>query len=122
MKISNTSRGREIQLGERVRIGRQIVDEEPLDPEVAFEWFEQSSNTYLRTPGQRCEEEFKLLFFAKYEERFGEGLCEDLDTAPLTVSYGSASRSLPDLGEIEIDGLPDISALSEPLRSDARVG
>jgi TM2 domain-containing membrane protein YozV len=117
MKISNTSRGREIQLGERVRIGRQIVDEEPLDPEVAFEWFEQSSNTYLRTPGQRCEEEFKLLFFAKYEERFGEGLCEDLDTAPLTVSYGSASRSLPDLGEIEIDGLPDISALSEPLEA-----
>ncbi|UHQ99199.1 TerB N-terminal domain-containing protein (plasmid) [Natrinema zhouii] len=116
-EISHTSRGREIPLGKRVRIGRQIVDEEPLDPEVAFEWFEQSSNTYLRTPGQRCEDEFKLLFFTKYEERFGKGLLEDLDTAPLTVSYGSASRSLPDLGEIEIDGLPDISALSEPLEA-----
>ncbi len=116
-KRSHTSRRREIPLGERVKIGRQIVDDGPLDPEVAFEWFERSSNTYLRTPGKRCEEEFKSLFFAKYEERFEEGLLDDLNTEPLTVSYRSASRSLPDLGEVEIDGLPDIAALSEPLEA-----
>ena len=113
--VQYTSRRGEIPLGVRVKIGRQIVEEGPLDPEVAFEWFEQSPNTYLRTPGQRCEAEFKSLFFAKYEERFEEGLIEKSDIAPLTVSYRSASRSLPDLGEIEIDSLPDIAALSEPL-------
>lgn len=116
-KRSHTSRRGEIPLGERVRIGRQIVNEGPLDPEVAFEWFERSSNTYLRTPGKRCEEEFKSLFFAKYEERFEEGLLEDIDTEPLTVSYRSSSRSLPDLEEVEIDALPDIASISEPLEA-----
>lgn len=115
--VQYTSRRRELPLGERVRIGRQIAEEGPLDPEVAFEWFEQSPNTYLRTPGQRCEEEFKSLFLAKYQERFKQGLIENSDNAPLTVSYRSASRSLPDLGEIEVDGLPDISALSKPLEA-----
>jgi hypothetical protein len=115
--VQHTSRQREIPLGVRIQIGRQIVEEGSLDPEVAFEWFERSPDTYLRTPGQRCEAEFKSLFFAKYEERFEEGLIEESDTAPLTVSYRSASRSLPDLGEIEIDGLPDIAALSEPLEA-----
>lgn len=61
-KGSHTSRRREIPLGEQMRIGRQIADEGPLDLEVAFEWFEQSPDTYLRTPGQRCEEMFKSLF------------------------------------------------------------
>lgn len=115
--IRYTSRRREIPLGVRVKIGHQIVEEGSLDPEVAFEWFEQSPDTYLRTPGQRCEEMFKSLFFAKCEKRFKQGLIEDSDKPPLTVSYQSASRSLPDLEEIEIDGLPDISALSEPLEA-----
>jgi len=116
-KNSQTSRGREIPLGVRVKIGRQIAEEGSLDPEVAFEWFKQSPDTYLRTPGQRCEEKFKSLFLAKYEERFEQGLIGDTNNTPLTVSYRAASRSLPDLGEVEIDGLPDISALSEPLEA-----
>jgi TM2 domain-containing membrane protein YozV/tellurite resistance protein len=115
--VQYTSRRREIPLGVRVEIGRQIAEEGSLDPEVAFEWFERAPDTYLRTPGQRCGEEFKSLFFAKYEERFERGLIEGSDNEHLTVSYRSASRSLPDLGEIEIDGLPDISALSEPLEA-----
>ncbi|MFA9518644.1 TerB N-terminal domain-containing protein [Halopenitus sp. H-Gu1] len=96
--VQYTSRRREIPLGVRVEIGRQIAEEGSLDSEVAFEWFERSPDTYLRTPGQRCEAEFKSLFFAKYEERFEEGLIEESNIAPLTVSYRSASRSLPDLG------------------------
>lgn len=107
----------EIPLGVRVEIGRQVANEETLDPEVAFEWFQRSPDTYLRTPGQRCDEGFKSLFIAKYQERFGQGLIESSDNASLTVSYRSASRSLPDLGEIEVDGVPDISALSEPLEA-----
>lgn len=115
--VRYTSQRREIPLSVRVKIGRQIAEEGSLDPEITFEWFKQAPGTYLRTPGRRCEEEFKSLFFAKYEEHFEEEVLEDLDKAPLTVSYRSASRSLPDLGEIEIDGLPDISALSEPLEA-----
>ncbi len=116
-KNSQTSRGREIPLGVRVKIGRQIAEEGSLDPEVAFEWFKQSPDTYLRTPGQRCEKKFKSLFLAKYEERFEQGLIDDANSAPLAVSYRAASRSLPGLGDVEIDGLPDISALSEPLEA-----
>lgn len=116
-KVQHTSRRREIPLGVRVEIGRQIAEGRSLDPEVAFMWFKQSPNTYLRTPGQRCEQEFTSLFLAKYEEQLEDGLIEDLDIAPLTVSYQSASRSLPDLEEVEIDGLPDISGLSEPLEA-----
>lgn len=104
----------ELPLGLRVQIGRQLVNGEQIDPELAYRCFQQAPNSYLRTPAERCEDAFKTLFLVRYVEKFNGGLSREPNNTPLTVSYGPASRSLPPQDDIEIDDLPDISALSAP--------
>lgn len=113
---SQTSHQRKIPLGLQVKIGRQIINGEPIDAELAYEWFLRAPDTHLRTPAKRCEDAFKELFSTRYEERFDGGLFRKPNKTPLTVSYRPASRSVPQQEDIEIDDLPDISALSAPLR------
>jgi TM2 domain-containing membrane protein YozV len=112
---SSQSQGRDMPLGARVKIGRQIAGGEPISAELAYEWFLQAPNTYLRTPAERCEEEFKTLFTIRYRERFDEGLAVELDPTPLSVSYNPASRAIPQQEDVEIEGVPDIAELSAPL-------
>lgn len=116
-EITHTTHRREIPLGIRMKIGRKIAEGGPLDPEIVFEWFEQASDTYMRTPGTRCEEEFKLLFLAKYAERFDGGLPGEITEIPLTVSYRPASRSLPNMDDVTVENIPEISEASEALEA-----
>ncbi|QLH83806.1 TerB N-terminal domain-containing protein [Halosimplex pelagicum] len=111
---NSSTQGRGMPLGARVKLGRQITSEELVDDELAYEWFLQAPNTYLRTPAERCEEEFKILFTIRYRERFDEGVSLELDATPLTVSYNPASRSIPQQEDVEIEGVPDIAELSAP--------
>lgn len=114
--VTETTQRRELPLGLRVKIGRQIANGEPVDPELVYEWFLQAPNTNLRTPAKRCEDEFKALFLLRYEERFDGGLIREPNNTPLKVSYSPDSNCLPQQEEVEIEGLPDVSALSAPTR------
>ncbi|MDZ7688595.1 MAG: TerB N-terminal domain-containing protein [Halobacteriales archaeon] len=114
--VTETTRRRELPLGLRVKIGRQIANGEPVDPELAYDWLLQAPDTSLRTPAKRCEDKFKDLFLLRYEERFDGGLTKKANKTPLKVSYSPASSCLPQQEEVEIEGVPDISALSAPTR------
>lgn len=114
--ISHASQRREIPLGLRVKIGREIANKEAIDPELAYEWFQHTPDTSLRTPARRCDAEFKELFVTRYVERFDGGLTREPNKTPLTISYNPASRSIPQQQDVEIEELPDISPLSAPVR------
>ena len=62
-------------------------------------WALASSESYLRTPAQRCPEQFERLFAIRYRERFGEGLRLPTDGPPIELEYRTASYGLPDLSE-----------------------
>lgn len=114
--VTETTQKRELPLGLRVTVGRQIANSNAVDPELAYEWFLQAPDTSLRTPAKRCEQKFKELFLFRYEECFDGELIRDSDKTPLKLSYSPASNSLPQHEELEIKDIPDISAFSTPTR------
>lgn len=111
---SQDERYRSLPVGIKVKIGRMIANGESIDAETAYEWFQYSPDIYPRTPANRCENEFKELFFARFDERFDGGLHVEPIKTTLSISYRTASRSIPAQDGIEIEDIPDISTLSKP--------
>lgn len=92
----------------------------PLPAELALSWAVTSPEAHLRTPAQRCREEFSSLFEIRYRERFGDGLNLPRGTR-LKVSYRPSSPGLREAEEPT--SLPDVAGspkLVEPLRELAR--
>lgn len=58
----------------RVALGAYADKGQPLPAEWALAWARCSSQSWLRTPAQRCPDEFAALFTLRYRERHGEGL------------------------------------------------
>lgn len=106
----------ELPLNLKVQVGRRMVNGEPIEPTLALAWLQHAPYASLRTPAHRCTEEFEKLFKIRYRETYGDGLTLEPNKTPLTVSYRPASRSLPSPGAIQVGDLPDISALSAPVR------
>lgn len=112
--------GWQVPLSLRLMLGEVANASLPLPTELALSWTLTSPEAYLRTPAQRCTEEFASLFERRYRERFGDGL-----TLPrgkqLQVGYRASSPGLQEVEESTT--LPDIAdspKLVEPLRDLAR--
>jgi TM2 domain-containing membrane protein YozV/uncharacterized tellurite resistance protein B-like protein len=113
---SSSGRSRGLPLPVKIQGGQRIIDGDPIEGSLALAWFEHAPSTSLRTPGRRCSNEFRKLFLQLYQDKHGEGLVLEPNKTPLTVTYRPASRTVPSPGKIRVDDLPDISALSAPLR------
>jgi tellurite resistance protein len=112
--------GWQVPMSLRLMLGEVANANLPLPTELALSWTLTSPEAYLRTPAQRCTEEFAALFERRYREQFGDGL-----TLPrgkqLQVGYRASSPGLQEIGESTT--LPDIAdspKLVEPLRNLAR--
>jgi uncharacterized tellurite resistance protein B-like protein len=104
----------------RLMIGEAAKAKLLLPGELAVSWILTSPEAYLRTPAERCREEFAALFAIRYRERFGEGL-ELPDGPTLELSYRPASHGVDEVSHGT--GLPDLAdseALIEPLRAMGR--
>ncbi|HKI86079.1 MAG TPA: tellurite resistance TerB C-terminal domain-containing protein, partial [Thermoanaerobaculia bacterium] len=104
----------------RLMLGEVANASLPLPTELALSWTLTSPEAYLRTPAQRCTEEFASLFERRYRERFGDGLTLPLGKQ-LQVGYRASSPGLQEVEESTT--LPDIAdspKLVEPLRDLAR--
>jgi uncharacterized tellurite resistance protein B-like protein len=112
--------GWQVPLTLRLMLGEVAAAKLPLPAELALSWTVTSPEAYLRTPAQRCQNEFSSLFELRYRERFGEGLRLPRGKR-LQVSYRASSPALREIEEPT--SLPDVSdspKLFEPLRELAR--
>jgi uncharacterized tellurite resistance protein B-like protein len=112
--------GWQVPLSLRLMLGEVAAAKLPLPAELALSWTVTSPEAYLRTPAQRCEDEFSSLFELRYRERFGEGLRLPRGKK-LHVSYRASSPALREIEEPT--SLPDVTdspKLIEPLRKLAR--
>lgn len=110
----------EVPLTLRMMIGELAAARLRLPAELAQSWIVSSPEAYLRTPAQRCPEEFARLFSVRYRERFGEGLALP-EGAPLRLAYRTASQGLDEAGRRT--SVPDVCSsaqLIEPLRQLGR--
>jgi uncharacterized tellurite resistance protein B-like protein len=110
----------EVPLTLRMMIGELAAARLRLPAELAQSWIVSSPEAYLRTPAQRCPEEFARLFSVRYRERFGEGLALP-EGAPLRLGYRTASQGLEEAGQRT--SVPDVCSsaqLIEPLRQLGR--
>jgi uncharacterized tellurite resistance protein B-like protein len=104
----------------RMMIGELAAARLRLPAELAESWIQSSPEAYLRTPAERCPEEFARLFSIRYRERFGDGLALP-EGAPLRLSYRTASQGLDEAGRRT--SVPDVCSsaqLIEPLRELGR--
>jgi uncharacterized tellurite resistance protein B-like protein len=104
-----------LTLRHKVALGQAAVDGAPLPVEWAFAWVMNDERMSLRTPAQRCKNEFQTLFAAQYAEQFDEGLKLPVNKTKLKALYKPASGSFG-YGHAELTGadLPDVTILDGP--------
>lgn len=102
----------ELPLDLRVRLGRRLRDDQPFDADDALSWVLGLPDVYLRTPGQRCFDELRELWTARFALRHPEGLRVRKPKAQVRYEYRAASGAFVTNLTLEI---PDVSKVSAPL-------
>lgn len=107
----------ELPLSLRVTLGGMIANDIPLNAEWLLSWFLCHPEKRLRTPAHRCEEEFRALFIAKFEQQIPNGLKVAKSKKQLKYSYRAASGEFGGEIPISANGKPvlDISGLTKPV-------
>lgn len=100
----------------RVALGQLVAAGEPIPGIWALAWVIGHPETRLRTPARRCPEEFRKLFLARYVERYGSGILVKPNKTRLKIIYHPASSSFGGEVAIPVADLPDVAALSRPVR------
>jgi uncharacterized tellurite resistance protein B-like protein len=113
--------GYEVPLGVRLALGQLVLEGKPIPADWALAWYRSAPETRLRTPAQRCVDEFATLFRTRYHERFGAGIVVKPNRQALKASYRPASASFG--GPIELSftnrapamNVPDVTTVQGPL-------
>ncbi|MCY4622318.1 MAG: TerB N-terminal domain-containing protein [bacterium] len=124
-----------------VGLGKLVADGSKIPPDWALSYLYHHPETNLRTSAQRCPTEFDELFMARYRTRYRGGMKIRRPAHDLRIGYDAASHgfrgfTIPSvhglmgderLGgdfefgyggtvEIALDGIPDVSLLTAPIR------
>ncbi|KQQ85680.1 hypothetical protein ASF65_03790 [Aureimonas sp. Leaf324] len=110
--------GEELPVAIRLHLGRRIAEGAALDADDALVWLLGHPETRTRTAIERCFPEARLLWEAKFAERFPSGMKVAAPKRTMLVRYGAAS------GEFEAEivpsfagrPVPDVVGLSAPLK------
>jgi uncharacterized tellurite resistance protein B-like protein len=113
--------GYEFPLSLRLGLGLLSLEGKPISAEWALAWYQSAPSTRIRTPQQRCPDEFRALFGIRYRERFGEGLVVKPAKRMIDHTYRPASASFA--GTVRLGfknprlaaGVPDVTTLQGPL-------
>lgn len=87
----------------------------PIPAEWALKWAIPNSYSYLKTPAQRCKEEFFELFRKLYNNKYGDGILIKPNKATIKFSYRPASSSFGNQLTARTN-LPDLTNLQAPVR------
>lgn len=103
----------------RVGLAKLVADGQPLPGPWAYSWWRAHPETRLRTPAERCPDEFRRLFIERYHQVHGAGLVIKPNKARLTAVHRPASPSFNGrVFEAKFD-LPDVTVipmLSGPMK------
>lgn len=95
-------------------IGRFVAEGRPIPPEWAFSWLVTHPEVFLRTPAQRCPDEFRELFARRYHDAYGEGMVLKRNRSNLALTYRAASATFPGPVTASLD-IPDVTRLTAPV-------
>ncbi len=108
-----TQGGYDLHAALRVPIGRMARDGVGLPSDWALAWLRNAQDLNLRTPGQRCADEFDKLFLIEYRRRFPKGMKLKNCRRRIQMSYHPASSSFS--GQLsQAYDLPDVTSLVGP--------
>lgn len=93
----------------KLALGRYAASGLPLPAEWALSWVLTSGSFPLRTPAQRCRNEFRELFRLRYQEQFGDGMKLKQVKTRLVLEYQPASMSFGGPIELSVGDLPDVT-------------
>ena len=110
------SGGGELASEVRLALGQIVAAGEPIPAEWALAWVTGHPETRLRTPARRCPDEFRQLFVRRYHQRFGDGIALKPNKRRLIISHRPASPSFGGQVDVPFDDVPDVSALTKPVR------
>jgi TerB N-terminal domain/TerB-C domain len=100
----------------KLGLGRLVAAGRPIPAQWALAWLKADPEAALRTPAERCPEEFGRLFALRYEQRYGEGLTIRPTKNMLDIRYRPASRSFGGV-LLPVGKVPDVTSLKSPIRS-----
>jgi tellurite resistance protein len=106
--------GYQMPISVRVALGQLVVEGKPVPADWAVAWLKFHPEVRLRTPANRCSEEFRQLFGIRYAERYGEGLRITRNKTKLACEYRAASASFQGSVKVPLGDLPDVSILTGP--------
>lgn len=93
----------------RVAVARLAADGKPLSGDWALAWLRNHPMAYLRTPADRCAEEFDALFRLRYVEEYGEGIQLRGTGQRIRIDYRPASGGFGGSVEATVGDLPDVT-------------
>jgi hypothetical protein len=99
----------------KLGLGRFSAAGRPIPARWALAWLTAHPETSLRTPAERCPDEFAQLFAVRYTRRYGEGLIIAPPKKRLDLTYRPASRSFSGVS-LPIGTVPDVTSLRTPIR------
>jgi hypothetical protein len=97
----------------KLGLGRLVAAGRPIPANWALAWLKSDPEAFLRTPAERCPDEFARLFVLRYATRSGEGLVINSD-ALLRLEYRPASRSFDSVG-LPVGEVPDVTGPQGPI-------
>lgn len=106
----------EIPIKLKIGLGQLSLEGKPIPSDWALAWIRAHPEARLRTPAKRCAEEFSALFAIRYRDRFRDGLMIRPNKTKLTEYYRPASAGFGGQVRLPMGNLPDISALTAPVR------
>ncbi len=96
----------------KILLADYVLNQRPIDYDVALKWLEYDPFTYLRTPSKRCKKEFESLFEMEFHKKHDEGIYIKPNKTHLTVNYRPASGSLNRIFEKKLPNYPDVTKLT----------
>ncbi len=98
-------------------LGELVADGKPVPAEWALAWVRWNPESRLRTPAQRCPDEFEALFAAAYRDKYGDGMVLKPNKRKLAVTYKPASGGYSHASVQVETNLPDVGALTAPVKA-----
>ena len=95
---------------------KKLAEAQKFDPDDALLWVGSLPDTRLRTPAIRCFEEFVELWRLRFEQIYPEGLKIAAPKTTIKARYRAASGAFQAPIKKEFESLPDIGAISAPLK------
>jgi tellurite resistance protein len=94
-----------------------VADGKPIPAEWALAWTKWNPESRLRTPAQRCPDEFEALFASVYGIKYGDGMVLKPNRRQLAVTYHPASGGFSHATVQAETNLPDVGALTAPAKA-----